>query len=103
MIQEGKKYLVTADAWFYGSDGQQYRAAYGICRTITMTEAFGFTPQRPSSNWFLQVGEGENSVIIAGCQIHYAVRLDKKPYQITETFSNEHGILRNVNDIFFTE
>ena len=47
-----------------------------------------------STNWFIQVGCEENHVIVAGCQIHYAVKSKNKPnteptkdFQYNETHS----------------
>ncbi|WP_444956686.1 hypothetical protein [Ornithobacterium rhinotracheale] len=34
---------------------------------------------RNSTNWYAKVGSEENHILIAGCQIHYAVKCDEKP------------------------
>lgn len=36
---------------------------------------FNFTPIRPSTNWFVKCG----NMIIAGCQIHYAIKCKDQP------------------------
>ena len=41
--------------------------------------ALGIKTNRNSTNWYAIVGTENNHVIIAGCQIHYAVKCDKKP------------------------
>lgn len=79
MVKDGEKYLITTNNWFYGPDGESYRAAWGTCKLRRMEDVFGFTPSRPSTNWYLEVGSPDKYVIIAGCQIHYAVRLEEKP------------------------
>jgi len=79
MIEQGNRYLVTTNAYFYGPDGDQYRAAWGKCFIEKIEQVLGFTPIRPSTNWFLRVGEGAGSVIIAGCQIHYLMECPERP------------------------
>lgn len=72
------KYLITTDSWFIAPDGKQYRAVWGDVRILE--DAFlGLKTNRNSSNWFAMVGTESNHVIIAGCQIHYAVMCETKP------------------------
>ena len=78
-IEQGKYYLVTSDGWFFGPDGEQYKAAWGKAEIVKIDDLLGFVPIRPSTNWFLVLGSGNKSIIIAGCQIHYLVQLDDKP------------------------
>lgn len=62
-------------------DGRNYKAVWGDVEIVT--DAFlGIKTNRGSTNWFAKVGDDNNHVIVAGCQIHYAVRCDTKP--ITE-------------------
>ncbi len=103
MIQNGQKYLITSDSWFYGTDGNQYKAAYGVCKVVEFKEVFGFIPQRPSTNWLMQIGEGENQVIIAGCQIHQLVRCEVRPVEQIGSHKDAEGIEYKNNKIFFTE
>lgn len=72
------KYLITTDAWFYAPDGKQYRAAWGDVEIIEDT-FLGLKTNRNSSNWFAKVGNEKKHIIIAGCQIHYAIRCEEKP------------------------
>ena len=72
------KHLITTDAWFFGPDGRQYRAAWGEVEILT-DEILGIKTNRNASNWFAKVGTDENHVVIAGCQIHYAVRCENEP------------------------
>lgn len=105
MIENEQYYLVTADNWFVAPDGDEYRGVWGKCKVVKVDEAFGFTPQRPSTNWFLYIGDGENQVILAGCQIHYAVRCKVRPickdglHDMPNTATDK----TKINKIFFTE
>lgn len=72
-IEIGSKYLVTCDNWFLAPDGRQYRAVHGVVNGIVEDgEVLGIKTNRHSTNWFLQVGD----MIVAGCQIHYAIKSD---------------------------
>jgi hypothetical protein len=71
-------YLITTDAWFFGPDGKQYRAVWGDVKIIE-DSFLGIKTNIRSSNWFAKVGPEDNHVIVAGCQIHYAVKCDKEP------------------------
>ena len=71
--QIDEKYLITTDSWFLGPDGNQYKAVFGtVTAVLTDKEYLGITTNRQSTNWYLVIGE----MVIAGCQIHYAVRTD---------------------------
>lgn len=72
------KYLITTDNWFYAPDGKQYRAAWGDVQIVEDT-LLGVKTNRNSSNWFAKVGSEDKHVIIAGCQIHYAIKCEEKP------------------------
>lgn len=72
------KYIITADNWFVAPDGQEYRAAWGEVEILT-DAILGVETNRNSSNWYAKIGSEEKHVIIAGCQIHYAARCEKKP------------------------
>ena len=76
------KYLITTDAWFFAPDGRSYRAAWGEVEIIE--DAFlGLKTNRNSSNWFAKVGGENNHFIIAGCQIHYAIKCEEQPHTDT--------------------
>lgn len=104
MITQGEKYLVTADNWFVAPDGEEYRSVWGVCHIKTTEQILGY-PQRPSTNWFLVVGEGQNEVIIAGCQIHYVVKSADRPFLKPGihdmVMTQAHNTVKN--KIFFTE
>ena len=72
------KYLITADSWFITPDGKQYKAAWGEVEIIT-DEFLGVTTNRNSSNWFAKIGNDEKHIVIAGCEIHYAVKCEEEP------------------------
>lgn len=84
MIENGKYYLITTDEWFYSPNGYQCRAVWGKCEILTTEKVFNFTPAKPSTNWFVKCGD----MIIAGCQIHYAIECDEKPFIINGVYNN---------------
>jgi hypothetical protein len=65
------KYLITTDNWFYTPDGKQYKCVWGEVEIVS-DEILGIKTNARSSNWFAKVGE-ISPLIIAGCQIHYAI------------------------------
>ena len=72
------KYLITTDKWFFAPDGLQYRAVWGDVKILSDT-FLGVATNRNSTNWFAMVGTEHNHVIVAGCQIHYAVKTEREP------------------------
>lgn len=70
----GRKYLITTDSWFLAPDGESYKAVFGtLVGVFADTEILGgIKPNRNSANWYVEIG----NMIIAGCQIHYALRTD---------------------------
>jgi hypothetical protein len=72
------KYLITTDNWFYAPDGKQYRGVWGNVEIVS-DAILGIKTNVRSSNWFAKVGSEDNHVIIAGCQIHYAVKCENEP------------------------
>jgi hypothetical protein len=72
------KYLITTDAWFYAPNGKQYKSVWGEIE-ILEDSVLGVKTNRNASNWYAKIGSKENHVIVAGCQIHYAVRSENKP------------------------
>ena len=72
----GENVLVTCDNWFFAPDGQQYRAVWGKVYGVRQdNEVLGIKTNRGSTNWYLEIG----SMILAGCQIHYAVHCPERP------------------------
>ena len=78
MKNQGEFLLITTDDWFFSKDGNQYKAIWGKCFIKKADEVLGFKPSQ-SANWYLQVGNDENAVIIAGCRIHYTQICLEKP------------------------
>ena len=72
-------FLVTTDNWFFAPDGKQYRAVWGKVSIHSDTDVTGLKTNVRSSNWYAKIGIGENAVIVAGCQIHYACVCLNKP------------------------
>ena len=73
MIKEiGKKYLITTDNWFVAPNGEQYRSVFGTLKEIHSDEVLGIKTNSRSANWYVEIG----NMLIAGCQIHYAVQTD---------------------------
>ncbi len=69
----GNKFLISTDDWFTAPDGEQYKSVYGtIVGVYNDEQALGIKTNRGSTNWYLGIG----NMIIAGCQIHYAIRTD---------------------------
>jgi len=78
MTVTNEKYLITTDNWFYAPDGLKYRCVWGNV-SIMEDSIIGVKTNRNSSNWYAYVGSDEKGMIVAGCQIHYAVKCPKKP------------------------
>jgi len=79
------KYIVTTDNWFYAPDGNSYKAVWGEVEIVEDT-FLGIKTNRNSSNWFAKVGNENNHVVIAGCQIHYATKCEQTP---AKSFTHE--------------
>jgi hypothetical protein len=70
------KYLITTDEWFIAPNGKQYKSAWGEVEIVS-DAILGIKTNVRSSNWFAKLGSEKNHIIIAGCQIHYAVLCDR--------------------------
>jgi hypothetical protein len=78
-LNTGKRMLITTDGWFYAPDGRQYRAVWGTPKVYKDEETLGIKTNIRSTNWYIFVGSGEKGMIVAGCQIKYAIVCDAKP------------------------
>jgi len=68
------KYLITTDAYFFAPDGNQYIAVWGTIKGVySSKQTLGIETNAKSTNWYIVIG----NMIIAGCQIHYAIKCDK--------------------------
>lgn len=83
------KYLITTDDWFLVPDGQSYKAAWGEV-SILQDSLLGVKTNSRSTNWYAKIGNDSKHIIVAGCQIHYAVKCDKKPKQHKHISEIEH-------------
>lgn len=73
MITPGQKYLINTDQWFFAPDGENYKAVFGTVHSVVDAEqTLGLKTNRNSTSWYVVVGD----MIVAGCQIHYAVRAE---------------------------
>lgn len=96
-------YLITTDMWFIAPDGKQYRSVWGNVKIVS-DEILGIKTNRNSSNWFAIVGSADKQMIIAGCQIHYAIKCNDKPYTgNVEENTNEDGKITNDNPIWIAQ
>jgi len=103
MIETGKKYLVTSDVWFTGPDGDSYLSAWGTAKVLNIEEMFGFKVSRPSTNWYLKLGDGDRSIIIAGCQIHVVIECDKRPVNKEGEYVDRDNAERTYKKIYYAE
>ena len=85
------KYLITSDNWFLAPDGQEYRGAWGEIE-ILEDNVLGLKTNRNSTNWYAKIGSEEKHVIIAGCQIHFAVKCSEHPSNRDSEMVNEKGL-----------
>ena len=87
------KYLITTDNWFYAPNGLKYRSVWGNVQ-ILEDSALNVKTNRNSTNWYAYVGSDRKGMIVAGCQIHYAVKCEKKPNtdKVKDISYGEQGI-----------
>ena len=95
----GEKYLITADNWFFAPDGENYRAVFGTVHALVDSEtALGVKTNRNSTKWYVAIGD----MIIAGCQVHYAMRADDanlEPSKFADKFAEiDHEGKRMVSE-----
>tara|TARA_R110000796_G_scaffold231853_3_gene349887 strand:- start:7544 stop:7855 length:312 start_codon:yes stop_codon:yes gene_type:complete len=100
------KYLITTDEWFYAPDGLKYRCVWGDVR-IVEDSVLGLKTNRNSTNWYAHVGCEEKGVLIAGCQIHYAVKCLEPPntdnVEEFEYGSGESKVFDRPTEIYLAE
>jgi hypothetical protein len=72
------KYLITTDKWFTAPDGLTYNTVWGNVQVLEDV-VLGVKTNRNSTNWYAQIGGNGREIIVAGCQIHYAIRCNEKP------------------------
>ena len=103
-MENGKKHLVTTQSWFFGPDGNQYRAIWGTVQVKEAKDHYGFTPNRHHANWIVEIGDGDKKATVTGCEVLYALRCEERPTEIPGTEMNkETGRESPINSIYFTE
>jgi hypothetical protein len=69
----GTRVLVTTQNWFLAPDGVEYKGIYGTVKAVLSdADTLGIRTNARSTNWYVEIG----SMLVAGCQIFYAVRCD---------------------------
>ena len=87
-IKIGQNFLITTDNWFFAPDGEQYRAVWGkVTAILDSTKTLGVTTNDKSTNWYVVIG----NMVVAGCQIHYAIQADNVSFAPTETRIEHEG------------
>lgn len=103
---KGHKYLVTADGWFIAPDGQQYKAIWGAIEILS-DSILGVKTNARSANWYAKIGTDNNHVIVAGCQIHYAVKCENRPssdfLKMEDYFEGKAVMSDALSRIYFAE
>lgn len=86
------KYLITTEKYFIAPDGKSYQAVWGDVKLVE-DSILGVKTNRNSANWYAVVGGNGKEIIIAGCQIFYAVKCDQKPNtdRVIEWFNGDNG------------
>ena len=91
------KYLITTDAWFIAPNGKHYKSAWGEIE-ILGDNILGIKTNARATNWYAKVGSKDNHIIIAGCQIHYAIKCNDKPEDGNVLdYSTEQGNFKEYN------
>jgi len=72
------KYLINTKNWFIAPDGKQYKAAWGDVKIVD-DSFLGVKTNRHSTNWYAKIGSEKKHVLIAGCQIFYAIKCEETP------------------------
>lgn len=78
-ILKEKILLVTCSGWFTAPDGKMYCTAWGKVKIFNDQDTLGIKTNNQSANWYAFIGSDDKGIIIAGCQIKYAVICDKIP------------------------
>jgi cytochrome c5 len=73
------KYLITTDRYFVAPDGKTYTAVWGDVKLVE-DSILGVKTNRNSANWYAVVGGNGKEIIVAGCQIFYAIKCEEKPH-----------------------
>jgi hypothetical protein len=74
----GVKMLLQWDEHMGTVDGTNHRTAWGTVRIHKSKDMFGFDLKK-ASNYYFSVGNGANTIFIAGCQVFAGTMCTKKP------------------------
>lgn len=101
------KYLITTNNWFVAPDGQTYTAVWGEVIILDDSSALGIKTNARATNWYARIGTEDNHIIVAGCQIFYAVKSEERPSAahniFWDTFEGKKVTLETPSKIYFTE
>ena len=86
------KYLITTEKYFIAPDGLSYQAVWGDVK-IVEDSVLGVKTNRNSANWYAAVGGNGREIIMAGCQIFYAIKCEQKPNtdRVLEWYTADSG------------
>lgn len=100
------KYLITTDEWFIAPDGQSYKSVWGEV-LILEDSIIGLKTNRNSTNWYAKIGNEEKHIIVAGCQIHYALKCEERPklhkHIMEEVFEGKQFQSKTMTRIYLAE
>ena len=83
-FQIGDKVLLTTFAHFFAPDGKQYRGVFGTVKGVHSSEdTLGIKTNNKSTNWYIEIG----NMIIAGCQVNYAIKTKECNFERVDEFS----------------
>ena len=92
MYEIGKKYLINTDNWFYAPNGKHYKAVYGTIKGLKNSEeSLGIVVNSRSKDWYLEIG----NMIIAGCQIHYAIQSNYINLSDVPDYNTVEGLIKH--------
>lgn len=87
----------------FAPDGQNYKAVYGTVKGIySDVDTLGIKTNAKSTNWYLIIG----NMIIAGCQIEYAVQTDAccaEPYRKEVDYERQTNVKHCMTRIYFAD
>jgi hypothetical protein len=80
----GKNILITTDNWFISPNGQQCNSVWGTLHGCYKAEdTLGIKVNSRSTDWYVSIG----NMIIAGCQVHYAMLASECSFKGYEGYS----------------
>lgn len=86
-------YSITTAEWFIGHDGKAYNAVWGNVEILS-DDILGIKTNRGSTNWYIKIGSEDKYMIVAGCQVNYAVKCKKPVIDEVNDFSLIDGEIK---------